>query len=633
MTRPPRPLAKAVAAMVLALTTLIAPSGAWAQDKLTMNMRDADIRALIQWVADNTGRNIIVHNAVKGKVTVLSPQALTTDEAYQVFLSVLQVHGFAAVDTGEAIKIVPKNIATQGVKPSNRPVDDMVVSIVRINHVNATRLSQILRPMASKEAVMVPYEVSNSLIIADHQKNIQSLKALIKQLDRKGDRDVEVIKVNYADAGDIARSLSPLLPQQGADATSEITLSVDERSNSLLLAGDRIQRERVKHLIRQLDTPMSGEGNTQVVYLHYVDAAEVAPILKNLAEAMKKQRKDEDLVTSIEASESSNAIVINAPPAMLASMKRVIADLDIRRAQVLIESVIVEVSGDVAEDLGVSWISSDQQTISDNGVAVGVNTLGSLTVGIDPTTGNFIPGKGISFGYFDDGNIQAAIRALNASQRSNILSTPTVVAIDNEQASLLVGQNVPFITGQSTGSSSSTNDPFTTIERQDIGITLDVTPRINQGDSITLEITQKIENIVTDVQNASLTLPGASDIITNKREVVTTALIKDDQVLVLGGLISDEEELVEEKVPFLGDLPLVGKLFSGTSVSRDKKNLMIFIHPTILKDEAHVASITERRYNFMKKLQEDSEQGLKLDDTTPAVLEDFDTFSPADRGE
>ena len=235
----------------------------------------------------------------------------------------------------------------------------------------------------------------------------------------------------------------------------------------------------------------------------------------------------------------------------------------------------------------------------------------------------------MSFGYFEGGDIKAVIRALNTNQRSNILSTPTIVALDNEEASLLVGQNVPFITGQSTGSASSTEDPFTTIERQDIGISLEVTPRINRGDAVTLEIKQKTENLITSTE--SLTLEGATDLITSKREIITTALIQDGQVLVLGGLISDDEEEVEQKVPLLGDIPLLGRLFRSVGKKREKENLMVFIHPVILKDQQISDRLSQDRYEFMRELQRESRERPRNIDKSQPLAEDFRTFSPASR--
>lgn len=592
-----------------------------AEDKLTMNMRDADIRSLIQWVADNTGKNIVVHKAVEGKVTVLSPQPLTSKEAYQVFLSVLQVHGYAAIETDEALKIIPKSLAASGAAPysTSRQNADMVVTIIKVNNVSAENLATTLRPIMSKEAVINTFTPTNALVIADHISNIESAKQLIKELDRAGDSEIELVALQHADANSILQSLTALIPASNNQGKQQLSVSADERSNSILLAGDPAKRQQFKKLINQLDSPVNGQGNSQVIYLHYVDAAEITPILKSLAESIQSGQKDTNTKISIESSESANALVINAPPTLLNTMKDIVAKLDIRRAQVLVEALVVEVRGEIANDIGVTWITDpDKEFIG------AVNTLGDLTlaeVAIDDSS-SLNPSTGFTFGYFDNGDLQAALRALNASQNANILSTPTIVALDNEEASLLVGQNVPFITGQATSSASSTADPFTTIERQDIGITLVVTPRINQGDSITLEIQQKTENIAPSVDIAS-------DIITNKREIITKALIKDDQVLVLGGLISDEESEVKQKVPFLGDIPLIGKLFSSTGTSHTKTNLMVFIHPTILKDEEHSRRVTQSRYNFMQDLQQQVKNNeWKVKPNDPAVLEDFNTYSP-----
>lgn len=597
-----------------------------AQDKLTMNMRGADIRALIQWVADNTGKNIVVHKDVQGEVTVLSSEPLSAEEAYQVFLSVLQVHGFAAIETAQAVKIVPRNLANAGAPAFASPssTSDMVVNVVRIENVSATKLADTLRPLLGKEAIVAAYVATNTLIIADHKANMPTAQHLIAQLDKAGDSEIELIRLKYANAKNVLNSLSALLPSDSANTQTplSITMSVDERSNSIMLAGDPAKRKQFKRLIARLDTSLQGDGNTQVLYLHYVDAKETAAILQKLAKSIQSAGKDEANDISIEASESANALVVNAPPAILSTIKKVIKQLDIRRAQVLVEAVVVEVSGELSDDIGVTWIRG-----RDNDVVTAVSTLGDLKIAegaIDPDAEGFSafsPGRGFTFGYFDNGNLQAVLRALQASQNTNILSTPTIVAIDNEEASLLVGQNVPFRTGQSTSTSSPTSNPFTTIERQDIGISLNVTPRINEGDSITLEIKQKTESVAPSIETAS-------DIITNKREFITTALIKDDQTLVIGGLISDEETQVSDKVPVLGSLPLVGKLFSSKGVKHTKKNLMVFIHPVILKDDEHIRDITQTRYNFMKDLQQRAKDKEAPAANNARLMQDFEQFSP-----
>lgn len=594
-----------------------------AEDKLTMNMRDADIRALIQWVADNTNKNIVVHKDVQGLVTVISSDTMTPSEAYQVFLSVLDIHGFAAIETAEAVKIVPKTIASSGLAlDSNSSASaDMVVSVFKLKHNAANSLINNVRPLVSKSAVLTTNNASNSLIIADHRANILRLKDLIAELDTLGDNDIDIITLKHANASDIMNTLQSFLPNQN-NTGQPFAMSLDERSNSILLSGDQSKRIQFKTLIEKMDTQLSGDGNTQVIYLHYVDAKEIAPILSSLAKSIQSDSKNETSISnvSIESSETANALIINAPPGLLTTMKRVVDQLDIRRAQVLVEALVVEVSGDVAEDLGINWVTEDLSGVGD-GVASAINTPGDLSLG-GIVNDQYIAGPGMTFGYFNNGNIQAAIRALDATTKANILSTPTIVAIDNEEASLLVGQNVPFITGQSTNASSSTDNPFQTISRQDVGITLVVTPRINSGDSITLDIQQKTETIAPSVASAS-------DLITNKREILTKALIKDDQMLVLGGLISDEETEKVEKVPFFGSLPLIGKLFSSTSTDHIKKNLMVFIHPVILKDDEHMTRVTQQRYQFMQNLRREAKEKTLTPKLRKRIdMEDFEAYKP-----
>jgi general secretion pathway protein D len=634
-------------ALALALLIALAPVGATAQpagdDTITMNMRDAEVRSLIQWVADQTGRNMVVHRDVKGKVTILSSRPMNRDEIWSTFLAVLQMHGFAAIESDGVVKIVPASIASQSGAPlSDGAGQGMVVQVFRANNISAPELAQLLRPLVSKDAVINADPASNMLLVADTGANVQQIQQLVQRLDRAGGSGIELVRLQHANATEVLASLTTLYPNQStsggapgaAGGALPLTLSADARSNAILMSGDPSKRSQVRQLIRQMDVPLSGEGNTQVIYLQYVDAKEVAPILKSIAQSVLSDRKEEKTTSfSIESSDSANALVINAPPGLLATLQDVARKLDVRRSQVLVEALIVEVSSDIADDIGVSWITTDVSDLNGSGGFGGVNTLGNLSL-LNTTVdsnGNVVsvqPGKGITFGYYESGDIRAAIRALNSNTKANILSTPTVVAIDNEPASLLVGQNVPFITGSATSAASGVENPFQTIERKDIGISLEVTPRINRGDSITLEIKQTVENIAPSVANAS-------DLITNKREIVTKALIKDDNVLVLGGLISEDQSEAQEKVPVLGDLPLIGRLFSGTSKNRTKRNLMVFIHPVILRDEAHVAEVSRRHYDYMRERQIDAERNppRTTDKEQPASkLEEFEVFSPVRAG-
>lgn len=643
-------IAHALSALIVAPSVMLAQplmaqtTAPASNDTVTMNMRDADIRTLIQWIADQTGKNMVVHRDVQGKVNVLSAKPVTRDEAYRIFLSVLQVHGFAAIETSEAVKIVPASIATQGGLPQrNSDTDDMIVQVFKVNNVSATEVAQMLKPIASREAVINADASTNMLLVADHSRNVEQLQSLVQKLDRSGSSEVELVRLQHANAKQVLASLSTLFPSQGSSNSGggvpgqssgpSFNISADERSNSILLSGDPGKRAQVRRLIERMDTEISGSGNTQVVYLQYASAKEIVPILKSIAQSVLKDQKDKETSFSIDASESANAVVINAPPGLAESLKGVVNKLDVRRAQVLVEALIVEVSSEIANDIGVIWGTTNINNLNGSGGVAGVNTLGKLsTIGTaagitaDGTVGVIAaPAAGVTLGYYTGGNLQAAIRALSTNSKANIISTPTIVAIDNEAASLLVGQNVPLKTGQQTSAASSTTNPFVTIERKDIGTSLQITPRINQGNTLTLDLKQKVENVTDSVA-------GASDIVTNKREIATKVLMRDDQILVLGGLISDEQTGSKQKVPILGDLPLIGKLFSSDSTSHKKNNLMVFIHPVILRDDERARDVSKENYEYMQRVQDKSLQPppstTEKNPPPPAKLEDFDTFSP-----
>jgi general secretion pathway protein D len=613
--------------LLAALLSVCVNLPASAEEKLTINMRDADIRALIQWVADFTGRSMIVHKDVQGKVTVLSTEPVTNEEAYQVFLSTLEVHGFTAVDTGAATRIIPSALAKSsptalGGGSGAQPV----VNLFKLHHVPVAQVVNSIKPLVSPDGYVSAHPATNSLVISDTASNIKRISELLRRLDRSGQLEFELVRIQHASAQDIYESIRQLLPgAQNENLPGLINLSVDERTNSLLISGDSETRKQVRQLVRQLDGEVSGTGNSEVIYLHYVDAQEMLEILKGTTKAFEEENKEQSGKVNIGASASTNALVVNAPPIMIQRIKRIVEQIDIRRAQVLVESLVVEVTDEFANDLGVAWYATEGENLGDDGGAAAVSTLGNLASGVvTDDTGNtsFVPGRGLSLGYFENDDLRAVIRALNASTEANILSTPTIVAMDNEQASLLVGQNVPFKTGESTGEANDTSNPFITIERQDIGISLDITPRINHGDSITLEINQKTERIAPSIENAS-------DIITNKRFIKTKALIKDGQTLVLGGLIRDEDGETREKVPLLGDIPLLGKAFSSTGKRRVKTNLMVFIHPVILKDDEQLEDLTRQRYNFMREQQVLASEDNRNAPETGPLLPEFTVYQPS----
>ncbi|MCG3169307.1 MAG: Type II secretion system protein D [Pseudomonadales bacterium] len=607
------------------LGALLALGALAADGKLVMNMRDADIRALIQWVADVTGKNLVVHKDVQGKVTVLSSEPLTSAEAYQVFLATLEVHGFAAIDADGTVKIVPQAMANASGPPlGGAGGGEVVVRVIKPRNVPVEQLAANLRPLVPETGMLAAYPGSNSLIVTATANNVRRIDEIVRTLDRASDLQFEAVALRHANAEEVAATLGKLVPGlAGEEGFRFVSLSVDTRTNSILLSGEPENRRRVRAIIDSLDREVAG-GSTDVVYLQYVQAEEMLAILKGIAGALQEGTgEDARSRVSIEASKSTNALVINAPPDVLARLRSIVEQVDIRRAQVLVEALIVEITDDDARDLGVSWVWSAGEDFPSSGGNAAVDLPGTLGTGLvtdDDGNVSFQPGAGLSLGYFENGDLKAVIRALSSTTRANILSTPTIVALDNEEAELLVGQNVPFKTGESTGPASSTENPFTTIQRQDIGLNLLIKPQINRGDSITLDLKQSTESIAPSVDIAS-------DIVTNKRLVRTKALIKDGQTLVIGGLLQDDASVSRSKVPLLGDIPLLGKLFSSTNRSRGKTNLMVFIHPTILKDDAQVEGITRQRYDFMRERQASAPRSRLTPEPEP-VLPEFETIRP-----
>lgn len=605
-------------ATLLLLCLILSPVGKaqpeTADSPITMNMRNADIRNVIQWVADLTGKNILVHNDVKGTVTVISSGPVSKQEAYELFLSALRVNGFAAQEKNGVINIVPVKIAAQGQTPFQSSSDSEVVTrILPVKNIPASQITGLLRPLLPEHSQLSADTSSNSLIVVDRADNIKKIEQILARMDKPDGGAIDVVRLQHANANDVLESLNTLVPGsiQPNGSDMDVRFAVDDRSNSVLIYGEPARRKKMRELVRKLDQPVTGDGSTQVIYLNYVDAAELVPILESMAGAKEQEQGRSLNNVTVNASESTNALVINAPPSLMADMKRVVSQIDIRKAQVLIEAMVVQVNTSAANDIGVSWITTDSViTNPDGGVLAAGNTLGNLPLEVvsDAVGGPlFNPAAGITFGFFKNGSLRAAIRALASNSNANILSTPTIIALDNEEAELLVGQSVPFVTGQTTSNAATTADPFTTVERQDIGTALRVTPRINQGDSIALQIEQTTESIDQSIDPAIAAI--ASDLITRKTEMRTRALIKDGEVLVIGGLISEEERELKQKIPVLGDIPVVGRLFSSKGTTKTKNNLMVFIHPVILKDAAHRRELTSKRYNFMRDMQQQYDQG------------------------
>jgi general secretion pathway protein D len=630
---------------VAALITLFLLSSPVQAAEITLNLKEADIRALISTVSRFTGKNFVIDPRVKAKVTIVSAKTMSESEVYEVFLSILQVHGYAAVPVGNIIKIVPQVNAKQGplpvVRGGNIGGDAFITRVITLNHVPASQLVPILRPLVPQQGHLAAYNPTNTLIITDHAANIKRLSKIIQSIDRPESDELEIIPLKHASAQELVRILNSLNTSSGGAKSAQakkVTLAADKRTNSILMSGERATRLKIRATIAHLDTPLEdGDGNTQVIYMKYAKATDIAKILNGInRKSAQKGRKvaasaaasNINTGTNIQADEATNAIIITAEPNVIRRMKSIIRQLDIRRAQVLIESIIAEISNNKAKERSAQFVLAGKKGTDQGAVPIGTTNFGGAGGIIGLFGGNPVSaiGDGITIGVGSDDGTRFAflLKALNADAATNILSTPSIVTLDNQEAEIVVGQNVPFITGafSNTGAASSSVNPFQTIERQDVGITLKVTPQINDGDTIKLDINQEISNIAAS--------SSASDIITNKRTLKTSVLVEDGEILVLGGLIDDTMRDTVQKVPLLGDLPLLGWLFRSHTTTKEKQNLMIFMRPQILRDKNDSRYFTHEKYNYLRAQQiEAGEQGFGLlkNETTP-LLPGLENLSP-----
>jgi general secretion pathway protein D len=576
---------------------------------ITPNYKDADIRQIIEAVGEVTGRNFVIDPRVTAKVTMLSTTPMSPDAFYEAFLSILAVYGFVAVPSGDVIKILPDANARQmpgweSMAGGQRP-DDIVTQVVPVRNVAAAQLVPILRPLIPQYGHLAAHPASNLLIISDRAANVDRVLRIVRRIDQESDEDFEVIRLEHASAGETVRVVTAL--QQGARAAGggpTTTVVADERTNSVLISGDKSERLRIRTLVTHLDTPLEQGGDTRVRYLRYASAEDLATKLDaQYSIAAGAQANGSVVDVTIWADEQTNALVITAPPKTMRSMMSVIDRLDIRRAQVLIETIIVEVGVDKAAEFGITWAVLDDDT------AVGATTFPIVPGGVtdlisasgtpEGAAAAIQPGITGAVGRLSDSGLSfaAVIRALQSDANNNIMATPTLVTMDNEEAQIQVGQEVPFVTGSFTTpvAGGATVNPFTTVEREQVGLTLKITPQINEGDAVLLKIEQEISTLTDSTQ--------AVDLITNNRTITTTVIVEDGGTLVIGGLIQDDVRESEQRVPVLSSIPLLGVLFRAKKVQYVKTNLMFFIKPTIIRDSVDAAFETNAKYSLIRDIQ------------------------------
>ena len=621
---------------IAATVGIVAATPVLSQEQLvTPNYVGVEIRAIIQAVSAVTGRNFIIDPRVRQEVTMIASTPMSPDAFYEAFLSILQVHGYAAVESGEVIKIIPDASVRQfptGMSTSGAAGDDVVTQVIKVENVGAAQLVPILRPLIPQYGHLAAHPGSNMLIISDRSNNVARMVSIIRRIDQSNDDDIEVVPLINASAAEVVRVLTSLTQAPRADgAPVQTQLVADARTNSVLIGGERSERLRLRALIAHLDTPLEDGGDTQVRYLRYTDAEELATKLQQHftqqqtagaagAAGGAPAGGGAGLTNvSVWADTQTNALILTAPPKMMRSAMTIIDKLDIRRAQVLVEAVIVEVIADRTAELGVTWAALDEG--GNNPLAAtnfpsfgqGVVQLAGAAGGDAAATANAATaiGTGITAGVgrIQDGGVSwaAIVRALESDADTNIISTPSILTTDNEEASINVGQEVPFVTGSftNTGAAAGAVNPFQSIQREQVGTKLTVTPQINEGDSMLLTLSQEVSSIAASVE-------GAADLITSERTIETTVIVGDGEVIVLGGLLEDSLRESDQRVPILGSLPLLGNLFRARTTDTVKTNLLVFIRPRIVRDSVAAALETNSKYNYIRDLQLNRGEGAAL---------------------
>ncbi|HDM8052269.1 type II secretion system secretin GspD [Vibrio harveyi] len=647
-------------AWLLAGTLLCAP-GAMANE-FSASFKGTDIQEFINIVGRNLEKTIIVDPSVRGKIDVRSYDVLNEKQYYSFFLNVLEVYGYAVVEMDNGVL---KVIKAKDSKTSAIPVlgddsaqgDSVITRVVAVRNVSVRELSPLLRQLIDNAGAgnVVHYDPANIILITGRAAVVNRLAEIIKRVDQAGDKEIEVVELRNASASEMVRIVDALNKTTNQKSTPEFLepkIVADERTNSILISGDPKVRARLKRLIRQLDVEMATKGNNRVVYLKYAKAEDLVDVLKGVSDNLQAEKQAGQKGGSssakrgevvIAAHEATNSLVLTAPPDIMMALQDVISQLDIRRAQVLIEALIVEMSEGDGINLGVQWGSLETGAVIQYG-----NTgapIGQVMVGLeeakDTTEKKPIRDSDTGAKYYEEttvkgdystlasalggvngaamsimmGDWTALITAVSSDSNSNILSSPSITVMDNGEASFIVGEEVPVITGSTAGSNN--DNPFQTVDRKEVGIKLKVVPQINEGDSVQLNIEQEVSNV--------LGANGAVDVRFAKRQLNTSVMIQDGQMLVLGGLVDERALESESKVPLLGDIPVLGHLFKSTSTQTEKRNLMVFIKPTIIRDGMTADGITQRKYNFIRAEQlYKAQEGLKLmDDSNIPVMPEF----------
>ena len=602
----------------LLVTTLCVFFVVQAQETFILNYEDVDIKKVTQDIANFSKKTIILDPRVKGKVTIFSNSLLSSDEVWDVYLRTIQVNGFSALNDENFVRIVPENEATRD-QNSGESGGEFITRVIELKNRSSVELLPLIKPIAGRQANVSSIASINSLLIVDRKSNVERITEVVKSLDEDNTASVTIVDLKNLSSVEAVRILEKLKSQNNPTINNFVAISFSA-SNSVIVSANSITTNIIKETLQQLDADAISEGSVAVIYLKYADAEEVAGIVSSIASRFISSESEKPIVTY---HAPTNSVVVSSDESNIATIKNLISKLDIRRAQVLVEAIVVELSETAARSLGVETIFAGAE---DGEIPIGItrfqNGTGPDLLGLTGSAiesgdnANFsniaanslLNSQGIIAGIGriseDDDSMIAIINAIDADKNSNILTTTSLLAMDNEEASTVIGQEIPITTGESLGSNNT--NPFRTTSREEVGIKLSIKPQINEGNSVILEIKQEVSGVAGP-------LTGTTDLITNKRTIETTVLVDNNQIIVLGGLVDEDIQEDIQRVPVLGSIPILGKLFQSSSESKVKKNLMVFLRPKILVDSESVSQISTEKYNFIKAEQLLKQQSKLID--------------------
>ena len=589
-----------------------------AQETFILNYEDVDIKKVTQDIANFSKKTIILDPRVKGKVTIFSNSLLSSDEVWDVYLRTIQVNGFSALNDENFVRIVPENEATRD-QNSGESGGEFITRVIELKNRSSVELLPLIKPIAGRQANVSSIASINSLLIVDRKSNVERITEVVESLDEDNTASVTIVDLKNLSSVEAVRILEKLKSQNNPTINNFVAISFSA-SNSVIVSANSITTNIIKETLQKLDADAISEGSVAVIYLKYADAEEVAGIVSSIASRFISSESEKPIVTY---HAPTNSVVVSSDESNIATIKNLISKLDIRRAQVLVEAIVVELSETAARSLGVETIFAGAE---DGEIPIGItrfqNGTGPDLLGLTGSAiesgdnANFsniaanslLNSQGIIAGIGriseDDDSMIAIINAIDADKNSNILTTTSLLAMDNEEASTVIGQEIPITTGESLGSNNT--NPFRTTSREEVGIKLSIKPQINEGNSVILEIKQEVSGVAGP-------LTGTTDLITNKRTIETTVLVDNNQIIVLGGLVDEDIQEDIQRVPVLGSIPILGKLFQSSSESKVKKNLMVFLRPKILVDSESVSQISTEKYNFIKAEQLLKQQSKLID--------------------